>query len=141
KTYFVDTSYWIARSDPKDQLHAKATALGRELGPDIRLVTTELVLVEWLNWTSKHGAEARRELVHQILRIEETDDILVVRQDEYMFRSVLMDYGKYADKGWSFTDCTSFYVMERSNIKDALTHDRHFEQAGFRALLRTRAKG
>ena len=39
------------------------------------------------------------------------------------------------DKHWSLTDCISFVVMNREGIVDALTGDRHFEQAGFRALL------
>ena len=41
-----------------------------------------------------------------------------------------------ADKEWSFTDCISFEVMVASSISKALTHDHHFEQAGFQALLR-----
>lgn len=37
---------------------------------------------------------------------------------------------------WSLTDCSSFIVMEERGLADAMTADRHFEQAGFRALLR-----
>jgi uncharacterized protein len=40
------------------------------------------------------------------------------------------------DKSWSFTDCGSFLIMHDEGLTSALTHDRHFEQAGFRALLR-----
>jgi predicted nucleic acid-binding protein len=39
------------------------------------------------------------------------------------------------DKDWSLTDCISFIVMQNQGLTDALTADRHFEQAGFRALL------
>jgi predicted nucleic acid-binding protein len=31
---------------------------------------------------------------------------------------------------------STFVVMEREGLTEALTADRHFEQAGFRALLR-----
>ena len=37
---------------------------------------------------------------------------------------------------WSLVDCISFVVMEERRLGDALTTDRHFEQAGFKALLR-----
>jgi hypothetical protein len=40
-----------------------------------------------------------------------------------------------ADKDWSLTDCLSFIVMGRRNIRQALTADNHFEQAGFHAVL------
>jgi uncharacterized protein len=39
-------------------------------------------------------------------------------------------------KGYSLTDCISMQTMRREGISDALTNDRHFEQEGFRALLR-----
>ena len=45
-------------------------------------------------------------------------------------------YASRRDKEWSLTDCTSFLIMRDLGLKDALTGDRHFEQAGFRALLR-----
>lgn len=39
------------------------------------------------------------------------------------------------DKDWSLTDCISFVVMRDEGITEALTGDRHFEQARFIALL------
>jgi uncharacterized protein len=38
-------------------------------------------------------------------------------------------------KEWSLTDCISFVVMKERGLTDALTPDRHFEQAGFKILL------
>ncbi len=45
-------------------------------------------------------------------------------------------YRQREDKAWSLTDCISFVVMEEEELTEALTGDRHFEQAGFTALLR-----
>jgi hypothetical protein len=40
------------------------------------------------------------------------------------------------DKEWSLVDCISFVVMQQRRLKEALTTDHHFIQAGFRAMLR-----
>jgi predicted nucleic acid-binding protein len=45
-------------------------------------------------------------------------------------------YRDRPDKSWSLTDCSSFLIMRQLGIDSALTDDRHFEQAGLRALLR-----
>lgn len=51
------------------------------------------------------------------------------------FLDALNLYVRRPDQAWSFTDCTSFRLMKARKIRDALTTDHHFEQAGFRALL------
>jgi len=40
------------------------------------------------------------------------------------------------DKNWSLVDCSSFIVMQKNKIVEALTTDHHFEQAGFVRLLK-----
>jgi len=44
-------------------------------------------------------------------------------------------FRKHADHGYSFTDCTSFVVMDELEVSAALTTDRHFKQAGYEVLL------
>lgn len=44
-------------------------------------------------------------------------------------------YQERADKDWPLTDCISFIVMQDEGVRDALTADRHFDQAGFKALF------
>jgi len=53
-----------------------------------------------------------------------------------LFRRALALYRDRSDKDWSLTDCASFVIMTERRITEALTHDRHFEQNGYRALLR-----
>ncbi|MBI4690303.1 MAG: type II toxin-antitoxin system VapC family toxin [Nitrospirae bacterium] len=43
-------------------------------------------------------------------------------------------FKKYMDKGFSFTDCVSFTVMEQMSIKEVLTFDEHFRQMSFVSL-------
>jgi uncharacterized protein len=37
----------------------------------------------------------------------------------------------YKDKGYSFTDCTSFALMDLHAVKNSFTYDGHFKQYGF----------
>jgi uncharacterized protein len=46
-------------------------------------------------------------------------------------------YEQATDKVWGLVDCASFVVMRDQRVLDALSGDRHFEQAGFRCLLPT----
>jgi predicted nucleic acid-binding protein len=42
-----------------------------------------------------------------------------------------------SDKTWSLCDSVSFVLMAERGLTEALTTDRHFEQAGFVRLLRS----
>lgn len=55
--------------------------------------------------------------------------------DTALFGRAVALYAARQDKGWGLTDCLSFLVMWDQQIADALTTDRHFQQAGFRALM------
>jgi uncharacterized protein len=37
----------------------------------------------------------------------------------------------HRDKGYSFTDCTSFALMDLHAVKNSFTYDGHFRQYGF----------
>jgi predicted nucleic acid-binding protein len=62
------------------------------------------------------------------------------RIDVVPFQSELIDsavqlYRTRHDKSWSPTDCLSFVVTERRQLTEALTTDRHFEQAGMKVMM------
>ena len=60
---------------------------------------------------------------------------LIVPASQPLFDQGLALYAERPDKEWSLTDCISFVVMREHGLTEALTGDRHFEQAGFNALL------
>jgi hypothetical protein len=68
--------------------------------------------------------------------LRESHDVLIVAPTLELFERGVEMFRQRPDKEWSLTDCISFVVMRDENIVDALTGDRHFEQAGFRALLK-----
>lgn len=42
---------------------------------------------------------------------------------------------KHDDKGYSFTDCTSFVFMKEMKLTHYLACDKNFEQAGFKPFF------
>ncbi len=135
KAVFADTSYWIALLYPPDDLHAKVTSMSREIST-MRLVTSEMVLTELLNTFSNGSPIMQSIAVHAVEDARKGDSLIVLPQTSEQFTKALERYKRSADKNWSLTDCASFQIMETERITAALTHDHHFIQAGFEALLR-----
>jgi predicted nucleic acid-binding protein len=135
KAVFADTSYWIALLYPPDHLHAKVTSMSREIST-MRLVTSEMVLTELLNTFSNGSPIMRSIAVRAVEDARKGDSLIVLPQTSEQFTKALERYKRSADKNWSLTDCASFQIMETEGIHAALTHEHHFVQAGFEALLR-----
>jgi predicted nucleic acid-binding protein len=129
---FADTSYFLAFLGPKDQHHERALAWTRVLRAPV--VTTEYVVVEVGNMLTR-GADRSlfMDFYDEVRRAGQLE--LIPASTDLMDRGAEMFAGR-TDKEWSLTDCISFAVMSQRGISDALSADRDFEQAGFRALLR-----
>jgi uncharacterized protein len=132
---FADTSYWIAFLNPRDELHFRARELRQTFSGAI-VVTSEMVLTELLNDFAGRGPQLRTLACGVIDALRKDPTIKIVPQTSAAFSRALLHYQTRPDKNWSLTDCTSFLIMESEGIETALTYDRHFEQAGFLALLR-----
>jgi len=132
---FADTSYWIALFNPRDELHQTAAATSRTYRHS-RVVTSEMVLTEFLNSFSDHGQRLRRAAARAVEDLREASQVAIVPQTPQLFEKALRKYGEITDKSWSLTDCASFIIMEEEKLTAALTHDRPFAQAGFQTLLR-----
>ena len=132
---FADSGYWIALLSPNDGLHHKAKQLSNDIGACL-IVTSEMVLVEVLNHFARNGESIRRATADMIDQIWNDPNVEIVRQTSQQFDSAYKRYSARIDQRWSLTDCSSFLLMEEKDIREALAHDRDFEQAGFVALLR-----
>ncbi|PSF36623.1 nucleic acid-binding protein [Aphanothece hegewaldii CCALA 016] len=135
RTIFADTGYWIALLNPRDELHETAKKLSVSLS-SAYLITSEMVLTEVLNDFSKRGNYFRKAGVRLVEGLELHPNITIISQDRQRFKEGLELYKNRSDKSWSLTDCVSFNIMKQFGITEALAHDKHFEQAGFLALLR-----
>lgn len=68
--------------------------------------------------------------------VQNTPSFRLVGASRELLQRGLALYHERPDKEWQLTDCISFVVMKNDGLSDALTGDRHFEQAGFKALLK-----
>jgi len=125
---FVDTGAWFSLAVKEDEDHAAALDFFKK-NSEV-LATSDLVAVETMNLLRfRHRGKKGLELacrvgddiwdqrVARLIRVQ-PEDILSARR---LFR-------RYRDKTFSFTDCTSFVLIERTRIKKAFAFDRHFDQ-------------
>jgi predicted nucleic acid-binding protein len=130
-TVFADTAFYVAVLNPRDDLAEAAEAYTRTAA--VKVVTTEFVLIEVANFFSRPASRAAYVRLVSGLRADPDTTIRPASPD--LFERALQLFAARPDKDWSLTDRASFVVMTDLNLTDALTADRHFEQAGFRALL------
>jgi predicted nucleic acid-binding protein len=134
KLIFVDTLYWVALANSRDQWHERAIELQKTVS-NHRLITTEAVLIEFLNYFSSFGSFMRQTVAgipHDIL---DDRDIEVLPINSALFLSGLNLYEQRLDKGYSMVDCISMIAIKNRDISEVITHDKHFSQEGFNILL------
>jgi uncharacterized protein len=132
---FADSLYWIAMASDRDQWHQAALQASQRLGA-VKILTSEAVLLEFLAGLSDRGRHMRRKAVETVRALQVHPNVEVVQQTHALFEAGLHQYEQRPDKEYSLVDCISMHLMRERGLSDALTHDHHFEQEGFRALLR-----
>lgn len=135
KQIFADANYWIALLNPRDNLHTRALEVSNDL-QECRIITSEMVLTELLNSLAQFGEELRRRAADSVKQLKSDPNVRVVPQTSVQFNEAMKRYVERPDKEWGLTDCSSFLIMESEGIQEVLAYDKHFVQAGFRALLR-----
>lgn len=124
---FTDASFWIGLRDKKDQFHARAAGMARNLlQRRLHLVLTPLVFAE------VHAQFSRARLTKaQVLR--DCWDNPVVRIEHPTgadYEQALEILRLHQDKSYSFCDVVSFVIMLRLGIREVVTFDEHFRQFG-----------
>ncbi len=134
---FADTSALYAAIDARDAHHRDTAALIRQLAQAGRMIViSDYIVAETLNLAV---ARRGRVVADRLLQLLETSSGLRMEWiGPERFLAAKAFFRKYADHDYSFTDCTSFVVMTELKIRDALTSDQHFAEAGFRVLSNRR---
>ena len=132
-TVFVDTSFFKALIDIRDDFHLRAVDIWMEIIKNkTALITTNFILDETFTLIRvRNGLAAVLEFRDRLAEgLGRAKLVRVTVQDE----ADAWDWFINEWKDLSFTDCVSFAVMKRLGIVSAATFDRHFSRAGFAAL-------
>jgi uncharacterized protein len=132
QSVFVDSGAFGAFSMKRDVNHLIASEITAVIvATDLFTVTTNFIIAEThalvLNRANRVAALATLKLIESGTKLIER----VTEEDEFQARDILE---RYDDKSFSYTDATSFAVMERLGLRDVFTFDRHFAQFGFSPL-------
>jgi predicted nucleic acid-binding protein len=122
----------LALFNPRDAAHARAVEASRAIQGN--LLTTDWILTETADALC---GELNR--VRCVAFLEDLRNSLLVEIEpasRKLFAAGWKLYRDRPDKDWSLTDCISFVVMHERGVSEALTADHHFEQAGFKILLK-----
>lgn len=129
---FIDTSAFLAISNEKDAYHREAVEFLQTIMDAkkfTRIITSDYVIDETvtrIRFAVGHGAA-----LGWIKNIKASTVLEILRVDEEIFNLGIELFEKYSDKSLSFTDCTSFALMEKKKIEWAFTFDGDFEKTGF----------
>jgi predicted nucleic acid-binding protein len=133
---FADAFYWVALLNRRDPFHTRVVSFSRALGAT-RLVTTDEVLTEVLNWFSRSGPRWRGKAAALVHDLRNNANVDVLPQTRADFDAALVLYETRPDKEYSLTDCRSMLAMRGLGLTETLTNDHHFTQKGFTILFPT----
>jgi predicted nucleic acid-binding protein len=131
---FIDTSGFYALLVRADERHGRARdAMRKAAKRRQRFITTDYILDE----TSTLLMARRCPSVIPALfeAVSASKACRIVWMDAERFEKAKDLFIKNIGKAWSFTDCFSFIVMRELRLREALSKDRHFREAGFIPLF------
>jgi hypothetical protein len=135
KQIFLDTSYLQALVDSRDNLHEMTIKMTGKLR-EFRSITSEMVITELLNALCSRGEYLRKSAIRLTHNLYDDSNTIIIPQTSEQFEQAFDFYQRRLDKGYSLTDCASMQIMRFLGINEILTFDKHFQQEGFKALLR-----
>lgn len=124
---FADTSFWYAYQARRDRRHPEALALV-EAGVG-RIVVSNHVVGE--TWTLISRREGHGAAVGFLERIHRLPGLEIAQVDQETEDDAWTWLRRHDERDYSFVDATSFAVMRRRRIREALAFDGDFTAAGF----------
>jgi predicted nucleic acid-binding protein len=124
---FVDTSFWVALFFDGDSHHDTARQLwSRGAGP---LLCTNHVLGE--TWTFVRRRRGHSDALRTVEAIRASRKVTVIQVDQVTEADAWEWLRRHDEREYSFVDATSFAVMRRRRLREAMAFDGDFAAAGF----------
>ena len=123
---FVDTGAWFAITVPSDPNYPTARAWMQQ--NQSSLLTTDYVVDETLTLLRARGEFQRAIALGAAFFSGALTQIYYLPQAD--IQATWQTFRQFADKQWSFTDCSSKIIIESLNCKEAFAFDHHFKQFG-----------
>jgi len=124
---FVDTSFWVALRYARDRRHSDAREVWEQNSG--ALLTTTLVVGEsWTFFGRRSGHTHARSFLDSVIR---SPSLTIRHLEEDLEQEAFRWLRRRDEREYSFVDATSFALMRRLRIREALAFDGDFAAAGF----------
>lgn len=128
---FIDTSFWVALGNRRDQRHAEARSL-LEAHAEDRLLTSSEVRGE--TWTFLRRRAGHATAVAFLDMLASSPRVELLRISEPLEADAERWLRARDDREFSWVDATSFATMRELRATQALAFDGDFSAAGFTEL-------
>lgn len=133
---FADTSALVGKLLDSDPYHGRANRAMRDLLREGReFLTTDYVFDEVVTRVRSLAGHEEAVSAGEVLLASRV--VRMVEVGREISEAAWRMFKKYGDHRFSFTDCTSFAVMQKYGLREAYTFDEDFQKAGFVTLPRS----
>ncbi len=134
---FIDAGPFIARINKKDPNHELILQVLNDIKTQklefTRLFTSNYIVDESV--THVLFDTERHDLAVKVLDLIKSSKIIeILWVDPEIEAAACSIFKTYKDQFFSFTDCTSFALMQKFNISTALSFDSHFKTMNFKVI-------
>jgi predicted nucleic acid-binding protein len=125
--FFIDTGAFIALTDADDENHIAAkTFFKNSIEKGTKFIATNYVICETMNYL-------RAKISHKVSvifweNLKQSGFFEIINITPSLENTGFGIFRQYADKDFSFTDCTSFSAMKSLRLDKAFAFDKHFDQ-------------
>jgi uncharacterized protein len=135
---FADTSWWVAWALPDDAHHQEALAVVGVLGEQGRVLTSNLVVGEtWTFLRRRAGHRSATGFLDAMAALQDAGRLTVHSVSPSEEAAAWRWLRRHDERPYSFVDATSFQVMRKRRLREALAFDGDFSAAG---LIEVRAR-